>query len=132
LLVGRLGCWVHGCCRGKVCPPAWYTLRGADGLTRWPAVPVEFAFNLLFLAFAAVSLVRRKRGGQLFHVYLISYGLFRFAHEFLRETPRILGPLSGYHLASLLVFGLGAVRYQQRRKLHPTPEIVLNSRVVSG
>jgi phosphatidylglycerol:prolipoprotein diacylglycerol transferase len=115
LTVGRVGCWIHGCCLGKTISPAWYTLTDAAGLARWPAVPVEIAFNALFLAFAACSVVTREWRGQLFHLYLISYGLFRFAHEFLRETPRIFGSLSGYHIASLLVFLLGAVRFRQRR-----------------
>jgi hypothetical protein len=34
-------------------------------------------------------LMRQNRilSGQLFHLYLIGYGAFRFSHEFLRATP---------------------------------------------
>jgi phosphatidylglycerol:prolipoprotein diacylglycerol transferase len=54
--------------------------------------------------------------GQLFHVYLIFYGLFRFAHEFLRDTPPMLGPFSGYHLLALGITVLGLMRYWQRAR----------------
>ncbi len=54
--------------------------------------------------------------GQHFHLYLIAYGLFRFAHEFFRETPRILGPITGYQLAALAIVGLGAVGFVVRQR----------------
>jgi phosphatidylglycerol:prolipoprotein diacylglycerol transferase len=43
--LGRVGCLLHGCCLGAVCSPGWYTLKDANGATRWPAVPVELTFN---------------------------------------------------------------------------------------
>jgi prolipoprotein diacylglyceryltransferase len=46
----------------------------------------------------------------------MAYGLFRLAHEFLRETPRMFGPLSGYQIASLAVFGLGLGGFAKRWK----------------
>jgi phosphatidylglycerol:prolipoprotein diacylglycerol transferase len=61
--------------------------------------------------------LRRRRilSGQHFHIYLMAYGAFRFAHEFWRDTPQILGPLSGYQVAALALLVLGAVRFFQRR-----------------
>jgi len=44
---------------------------------------------------------------QLFHVYLVTYGAFRFAHEFMRDTPRLWGPFSGYQLFALATLALG-------------------------
>src|SRR5438552_919482 len=41
IILGRIGCWLHGCCQGVECSPAWFTLEDASGLPRWPAVPVE-------------------------------------------------------------------------------------------
>ena len=115
LALGRIGCWTHGCCLGQPCGDHWYSLRDAAGVLRWPAVPVEFTFNLC-AGLLLVWLQRRGLGrGQLFHVYLVGYGLFRFAHEFVRDTPRIVGPLSGYHLAALALIFLGLVRFHQRR-----------------
>src|SRR4051812_36661577 len=91
IAIGRIGCLLHGCCAGGQCAPAWWTLRDHAGIDRWPAVPVELGFNVLA---AAVFYVLRRMGlwpGQLFHVYLMAYGAFRFLHEWWRATPRIGG-----------------------------------------
>jgi phosphatidylglycerol:prolipoprotein diacylglycerol transferase len=116
IVVGRIGCLLHGCCLGVACEDRWFCVHDRSGIARWPAVPIEIAFNLL--ALAALLVLRRRRilPGQHFHLYLIGYGVFRFAHEFMRDTPRILGPLSGYHIAALAVAALGAVRFVQRQK----------------
>ena len=115
--LGRVGCLLHGCCLGARCEPAWYAMRDSHGIPRWPAVPVEFGFNLL--ACAVFWIMRRKKilPGQHFHLYLISYGLFRFIHEFWRDTPQILAGLSGYQITALIVVVLGAVRFAQRAKV---------------
>src|SRR5207249_3260336 len=53
--------------------------------------------------------------GQHFHLYLMAYGVFRFAHEFWRDTPRLVGLISGYQIAALVVGGLGLIGFIQRR-----------------
>ena len=124
IVLGRIGCLLHGCCLGSKCAPAWYSLRDQAGVTRWPAVPAEIIFNLI----AVITLWSLRRRnlliGQQFHVYLMGYGAFRFVHEFVRDTPTILGPLTGYQFAAAAVFLLGAVRFYQRQKafaLMPLP-----------
>ena len=116
ILSGRVGCWLHGCCLGRVCAASWYSLKDAAGVDRWPAVPLEIIFNLL--ALLAALLLRRQKilPGQHFHLYLIAYGWFRFAHEFFRDTPRVLGPLSGYALAALATAALGMAGFILRRR----------------
>ncbi|MBK1833187.1 prolipoprotein diacylglyceryl transferase family protein [Roseibacillus ishigakijimensis] len=110
LIVGRLGCLSHGCCRGIAC--------SLGPLTHWPAVQVEIAFNglafLLFFNFRRFGLLR----GQHFHLYLIAYGLFRFGHEFLRATPKPFLGLSGYQLFALALTFIGLLAFR-RRQLHP-------------
>jgi len=116
VLIGRFGCLLQGCCLGSVCAPAWYTIRDIEGVPRWPSVPVEMLFNVI--AIIVFFILRRKKilTGQHFHFYLISYGLFRFAHEFMRDTPRIVGILSGYQIASLAVAALGVIGFERRRR----------------
>lgn len=114
--LGRIGCWTSGCCLGVECRPAWFTLQDASGRARWPAVPVELLFNLLALACFAWLHRTKRIPGQHFHLYLIAYGFFRFFHEFLRQEPRVLGPLSGYQIAALAVLMLGLARFITRRQ----------------
>lgn len=117
LMLGRVGCYAHGCCLGSPMAASWYILADTHGVHRWPAVPAEFLFNLIMLAFAWVCINRGWFRDQVFHLYLIAYGTFRFAHEFFRDTPDLIGPISGYHLAALAILGLGAMRYRQRDRL---------------
>jgi phosphatidylglycerol:prolipoprotein diacylglycerol transferase len=134
IAAGRLGCLKYGCCPGRECGPDFpLAITGADGIPRWPAVPLELAFNLLFVAVILPLVLRPQRleetalRGQLFHAYLVSYGLFRFWHEFHRDTPKVLGPLSGYHVGALLLICLGSVRgwqrYRETRGIHAAPKI---------
>ncbi len=125
IALGRVGCLLHGCCPGEACSrDAWWTLRDAHGIPRWPAVPLELAFNIAALA---IFLVLRRRvshaecpklRGQLFHLYLIAYGLFRFAHEWMRATPKLAGVVSGYQLAALACVALGAWGWRRRARLN--------------
>jgi len=103
LVMGRLGCLKAGCCQGIACSPGV-----------WPAVPVEIGFQLSALA-GLLWLRRTKRlPGQHFHLYLIAYGLFRFAHEFLRATPKPFGGLSGYQLIALGTAMAAAIAWRSR------------------
>ncbi len=126
IMVGRIGCLIHGCCLGKVCEPAWYTLNDAQGLPRWPAVPLEIAFNASAVVTFFILRRRHLLAGQHFHLYLMAYGMFRFAHEFFRATPAILGPFSGYQIAALAVALLGCAGFwkRQRQTLPVTPALV--------
>jgi phosphatidylglycerol:prolipoprotein diacylglycerol transferase len=91
IMLGRIGCLLQGCCLGRVCDASWYTINDLHGVARWPAVPVEFLFNALMLGVILLLRWRRILPGQHFHIYLMAYGIFRFFHEFLRDTPQIIG-----------------------------------------
>jgi phosphatidylglycerol---prolipoprotein diacylglyceryl transferase len=123
IILGRIGCYFHGCCTGVVCKASWYTLKDAHGVDRWPSVPMEILFNLI--AIVTFFLLRRRQQlvGQHFHIYLMAYGIFRFLHEFVREEPHILGPMSGYQIAALAVFALGMIGFI-RRQHQPVPALV--------
>ena len=116
IVLGRIGCILNGCCLGRACEPSWFTVNDANGVTRWPAALVELLFNALMLG--SILILRRQKilPGQHFHIYLMAYGLFRFFHEFLRETPQIVGPVSGYQIAALAIFALGAAGFAMRRQ----------------
>jgi len=122
IILGRIGCLLHGCCLGVVCESKWYSIHDRTGIARWPAVPIEIAFNVVALLTLLLLRQRRLLPGQHFHLYLIGYGIFRFAHEFMRDTPSIIGPLSGYQITAVAVTLLGAIRFVQRQK-HLAPAV---------
>jgi phosphatidylglycerol:prolipoprotein diacylglycerol transferase len=99
IAIGRVGCVVNGCC---------------GGVNGWPAPLVEMGFNLLLATIVFIARGRFLRG-QWFHVYLIAYGFFRFAHEFLRATPKCCLGISGYQVWSLLLAVIGIVAFANRR-----------------
>jgi phosphatidylglycerol:prolipoprotein diacylglycerol transferase len=115
IIIGRIGCLTYGCCLGRVCEPAWYTMNDVTGTPRWPAVPAEIVFNVAAMVVFYFLRRAQKLSGQHFHLYLMAYGAFRFFHEFLRDTPRVAGPVSGYQIAALAVFALGAIGFVLRR-----------------
>jgi phosphatidylglycerol:prolipoprotein diacylglycerol transferase len=121
LALGRLGCYLNGCCPGQLCSIHWFQHLDRHGEARYPAALIELLFNAA-LALGFVSLRRRKHLiGQHFHLYLIAYGSFRLITEFWRATPRLVGPLSGYQLFAIALVVLGALRFAQRARLPKEP-----------
>jgi phosphatidylglycerol:prolipoprotein diacylglycerol transferase len=124
IILGRVGCVLQGCCLGRPCPESWFTVRDPAGLERWPAAQAELIFNAVALVLVLILRRRNLLPGQHFHIYLAAYGIFRFLHEFLRDTPVLFGPISGYHVAALAVALLGILGFEHRRRQSvPTPAL---------
>ncbi len=85
--VGRLGCFLHGCCGGKPSELPW-SVAGHH-----PAQLYELALDLLLFAliFGARRLPLPR--GHLFKLYLAGYAVIRFGLEFVRidAQPLALG-----------------------------------------
>uniref|UniRef100_UPI003783849E prolipoprotein diacylglyceryl transferase n=1 Tax=Prosthecobacter sp. TaxID=1965333 RepID=UPI003783849E len=113
ILLGRVGCYLNGCCLGKPTAGA-FAARDAAGIMRWPAPAVEGAFQIIML----ITIMLLQRCGllrdRLFFLYLTAYGLFRFFHEFMRDTPKVFLGLSGYQGIALAMSVLGLVMLRRR------------------
>jgi phosphatidylglycerol---prolipoprotein diacylglyceryl transferase len=107
LALGRVGCTRAGCCRGIPWEGPW-AIRYADGIARHPTQIYELLFQLAVGGLFVLLMRRGKLHGRLFALYLVVYGAFRFGTEYLRETPKWIGALSGYQVLSLLMILLGA------------------------
>lgn len=114
--LGRMGCWKAGCCLGVRCAHEWYAIPDSAGDFRWPAVPLDWAFQWLFAASAWFCRSKGYFRNQLFHLYLIAYGSFRFFVEWKRDTPKFAGGWSGYQLLSLLLVLIGGIGYWNRHR----------------
>ncbi|MEZ6191555.1 MAG: prolipoprotein diacylglyceryl transferase [Phycisphaerales bacterium] len=135
IALGRIGCLLHGCCQGIICrEPWWWTATGPDGLPRWPAPMIEFTFNILAALILLVLYRKRCFRGQLFHLYLIAYALFRIAHEPMRDTPRLPAGVSTYQVlvAVLLLFACWRFRVRQQASSNRTLPAGLESGIMNA
>ena len=86
--IGRLGCLFAGCCHGHQ-TDAWYGIEmyGNAGFASYVPTQLFESVFLLFL-FAFLTLRVWGRDGYGLPVYLIAYGVWRFAIEHLRGDYR--------------------------------------------
>ena len=112
--LGRVGCWLHGCCLGVPMAEGWWSLKDKHGVSRWPSSQVELLFQVL--AFGIIVAMRKRWAGRLFPFYLAAYGTFRFVHEWLRDTPKWWGVISGYQVLALLMAGLGVWKWRSAKR----------------
>ncbi len=98
--VGRLACFVGGCCYGKPTSLPWGVVFH-DGIARHPTQLYEVVFH----ASAAVFLAWCERRGlfrlQRIKLYLIAYLFYRFLTEFLRPEPIVALGLTAYQWTAL-------------------------------
>ena len=132
LAIGRIGCIAAGCCPGVRCEAGWWAVPDHDGHPRWPAPHAEMAFNLAFLAWALCALRFGWQRGQRFNIYLMAYGIFRFAHEFARDDARWVGGFGGYHAMAIAVAATGAVMYARRAREGTHRPAETGGRTVTG
>ena len=120
---GRVGCFLAGCCYGKVTDSPLGVTFPADSLA--PAgvrlLPTQlFSSAGDFLLCGALLLLDRRshRDGALAAAYMLLYGAGRFLVEFLRDDPRgSVGLLSTSQFISLFIVAGGVLlRILIRRK----------------
>ena len=116
--IGRFGCIAAGCCQGIECEPAWFTVLDEHGHARIPSAQLELAFNLAFLGWSLVAARNAWMTTQRFNLYLMSYGVFRFFHEFWRDDHHWFDGFGGYHATALAVFVLGVWMFVRRRRMN--------------
>jgi phosphatidylglycerol---prolipoprotein diacylglyceryl transferase len=116
---GRLGCFAHGCCHGKLCSPnlPWAVtfppgaIHNALGGPRHPAQLYEMGLDLLLLAFITYQLPRLRFAGQNFYTFMLGYGVIRFLTEFSKENDIYWNGLSIYQWVCMGMIVLGAAGF---------------------
>jgi phosphatidylglycerol:prolipoprotein diacylglycerol transferase len=107
--IGRVACFVGGCCFGTPTTLPWGVVFPAagDSLPRHPTQLYEAAFHL---SLAGILFWLQQRGlfrGQLIKLYILIYLAYRFATEFIRPEARLIGGIiTGYQLAALALVPL--------------------------
>jgi phosphatidylglycerol:prolipoprotein diacylglycerol transferase len=109
---GRIGCFLAGCCYGRVTTSAFGVIFPADSFapsgvklipTQLISAIGDFVIAAVLIIIADVVAVRLKNGA-IGAIYLILYGIGRFAVEFLRDDLRgAVGALSTSQFISLFI-----------------------------
>ena len=96
LAAGRIGNFINGELWGRTTEVAWgMVFRGAGALPRHPSQLYQFALEgvLLFVILWLYS-AKPRPTGAVSAMFLIGYGVLRFAAEFFREPDDFLGLLA--------------------------------------
>ncbi len=102
--VGRLGCFLAGCCYGKKSTLPWSIYL--NGAHREPVQLYESAFLILLGLVLIKKINHAKEGWKLILTYLVSYSVFRFFIEFIRGDElrgEVLGIISNSQAVSVFI-----------------------------
>ena len=117
--VGRIGCFLNGCCYGKICRLPWAVkFPNYPGL-RHPT-QIYSALFWLFLFLVLLFLKKYKKfDGQIFYLGIIIYSFYRFFLEVVREdVPYFFYGLNSIQIASVVIFVVfGGIYVYQKLKL---------------
>jgi phosphatidylglycerol:prolipoprotein diacylglycerol transferase len=90
--IGRIGCFLNGCCFGKITEKSWWSVYML-GAYRYPTqiyASIASFFIFLFL----VTRSWDDKPGKRFLTYIILYCIYRFIVEFFRYNARYILGLS--------------------------------------
>lgn len=108
LLCARCNCLHAGCCLGRLIP-------GTE--MRWPTREAELVFYLIFLGIMAPRVRKGKTAGEVYPLYMASYGAFRFITECFRESSANgIFHISHIWAGLTLVLGIGIYMEMKSRK----------------
>ena len=121
IAVGRLGCFFAGLpdfTYGTPTTLPWGVDFG-DGIARHPVQLYESAAMLLFLI---VYLREIARGSEIFrrqgfYLFVGWYAVQRFAWEFLKPYPTVIGPFNLFHLICIALLGYSVFMMRQNHEL---------------
>ncbi len=114
MVVGRVGCFLNGCCFGTPTNLAWgVRFQHPDGFAA-PRHPTQVYESLFHLGMAVVLFELLWRGwlrGHHLQLYLIAYGAYRFATEFIRPEPKLWLGLTFYQWGALILIAAMATQW---------------------
>lgn len=121
--IGRIACFVGGCCYGKPTSLPWGVDFG-DAIKRHPTQLYETAFHASMAVILAWMRGQGMLRGQLIKLYILAYLAYRFMTEFLRPEPRILAGLTAYQWGALALMPVFVLlwRVDAYRKKGPQSE----------
>ena len=149
--MGRIGCYLNGCCFGGICKSGWAVHfppkslpfqhqvqhNGLSPLAPYslPVHPTQlysFAANVIICLILVFMTAKLKVKGHVFSLYLMLYGVWRLSIEFLRDDQsRHLG-LSVAQYIAIGQFILGLVLWNYFSRKFGKTEIELEDGTVAN
>jgi len=129
LAAGRLGNFINGELWGRASTLPWAMVfpQSGDGIPRHPSQLYQLGLEGLALFVLVWWFANKPRAlGQVSAVFLMGYGVFRFAAEFAREPDNFLGLLTaglsmGQWLSlPMIILGATLFAWSAKQSLPPT------------
>jgi phosphatidylglycerol:prolipoprotein diacylglycerol transferase len=120
--IGRVGCFLQGCCYGVPTSGSWGFVFPTDpeGLHRHPAQLYESGLEVANAVLLNWLWHRGHRGGRVTLTWFSLYALERFLLEFVRGDTQIERAALGLSFGQLTALGMAVACLLWARRLQPT------------
>ncbi len=109
--IGRLGCFLNGCCFGRFTESPFGVLLPGEAVKRLPVQIIEAIFLFLLSGFLFALSYKKRREGELFICYVALYSAGRFILEFWRGDQLLVFSLTIPQWSSVFLFGAAAASF---------------------
>lgn len=119
--IGRIGCFMRGCCFGNETTLPWaFHFHEISGLRHPTQLYSSFSVLLIFILLMFIR-DKKEYDGQIFVWGIVLYSIYRFCVEFLRYSPVHYFGLTPSQLISICTFILGTIfLFLKRSKISPS------------
>lgn len=113
---GRIGCFMNGCCYGRVCDLPWCIQFPRLAHKVHPTQLYEAAFDLILALFLLATRKKARFEGQIALLYFLLYGLGRYLIDFLREPSRLWFGMTLSQWISVAMITIAFLLFKVRQK----------------
>lgn len=102
--IGRIGCWLEGCCGGKTCDLPWAVVFPSHPEARAHPTQIYMFFleTVLWIYLLFFNSKKKRYDGQTFWVGVFLYSTYRIIIEFFRINPVFIFGLTHAQVFSIL------------------------------
>jgi len=109
--IGRIGCFLNGCCYGVKCSLPWAVEFPHLLELRHPTQIYASISGFIIMGILLFLFYRRKFQGQIFALGIIFYPSYRFLIDFIRDNTRYLFGLTNAQIGSIFIIIFGLILY---------------------
>lgn len=119
--IGRIGCFLNGCCYGKPTSSVFSVYFPGEDIARHPTQLYSsmglLSMFIILRIFQAKADEKSHFAGQIFLLYCLLYSFMRFFMEYLRgDNPGVWADLTIHQLISAGVFAISVLIWWKRWK----------------